>query len=51
MPLTTYERNKTHIYKWRAKNLDRVRALNRRCQAKYVTWKEAKQTFLAILRD
>lgn len=51
MPHTTYEQNKAHIYKWRAKNLARVRTLNRKYQAKYVTWKEAKEMFLAILRD
>lgn len=47
----TYEQNKSHIYKWRLSNGDRMRAINRKSKAKYDSWQKVKRQFLAILRD
>ena len=46
---TTYAKNKSHIYAWREKNIDAVRALNRKSTAKYYAWKRIQKEFLNIL--
>jgi hypothetical protein len=48
---TTYTKNKVHIYAWRQKNIDAVRAANRKSTHKYNAWKKIQKEFLNILLD
>ena len=47
----SYAQNKSHIYKWRLSNGDRMRAINRKSKAKSDNWLKVKRQFLAILID
>jgi len=47
----TYAQNKQHIYKWRQSNLDKVRDINRKSNARYVAWKKIQMVFLSILLE
>lgn len=49
MPSPTYEQNKEFIYKWRTKNADRVREINRQAKKKIDTWKKIQKVYLGIL--
>lgn len=49
--MPTYAQNKLHIYKWRAKNIDRSREINRKSKAKADNWTKVKHIYLAILRE
>ena len=51
MPSPSYETNKIHIYKYKETHLDRVRAINRKSQKKYESWKKIQKEFLRILLD
>lgn len=47
--MPTYEKNKAHIYKWRDKNPEHNRTVNRIAQTKFRTWKNIQMIYLAIL--
>lgn len=47
----TYAQNKVHAMRWRARNYEKVKAINRKSKAKADGWKQARKLFLAILRD
>ena len=46
---TTYAKNKAHIYAWRLKNADAMRAVNRKSTHKHYVWKKIQKDFLNIL--
>jgi hypothetical protein len=46
---TSYAKNKIHIQKWREKNPEKNREINRKNQLKYDRWKKVKMDFLRIL--
>ena len=48
---TTYEKNKKHIYAWRAKNIETLRELNRNSGRKLRSWRKVQREFLNILLD
>lgn len=47
----SYKQNKVHIYKYREKNLDKVRSINLKAWHKYSAWKKVQKEFLNILLD
>lgn len=47
--MAPYIVNKTHIYKWREKNIDRNRAINRKSKQKQDSWKKIRKEFFLIL--
>lgn len=49
MPSPTYQQNKAHIYKWRAKNAERNREIVRTSKQRYDAWKKISKVFLFIL--
>jgi uncharacterized protein involved in tolerance to divalent cations len=47
--MATYEKNKKNIYKWREKNIEHNREVNKLAKRRYDIWKKIQKTFLAIL--
>lgn len=45
----SYKQNKVHIYAWRENNQEKYKALNRKHQEKFQTWKKIQKEFLRIL--
>jgi hypothetical protein len=45
----SYKQNKMHIYKWREKNNERLKEINRMSKRKYNLWNREKLKFLQIL--
>ena len=45
----TYKQNKTHIYKYRENNYERVLNINKKYKQKYDAWKKIQKVFLRIL--
>ena len=48
MPLS-YDKNKIHIQKWKEKNYERYKELDRKHHRKTYQWKKIKTEFLLIL--
>lgn len=46
-----YTLNKNHILKWREKNIDKWRELNKIQARRFYTWKKIKTEFFNILID
>ena len=49
MPSPTYAQNKVHIYKWKAKNVERNRELNCLAKQRFDCWKKIQKIYLNIL--
>jgi hypothetical protein len=47
--MPSYAQNKEHIYKWREKNAQRNREINKFSKRKFDAWKKEKLIFLKIL--
>lgn len=47
--MTSYTKNKVHIYRWREHNIEHNRIINRNAQTKFRIWKNIQKVYLAIL--
>lgn len=47
--MATYQNNKKNIYKWRAKNAEHNREVNRLAKRRHDNWKKIQKVFLGIL--
>jgi uncharacterized protein involved in tolerance to divalent cations len=47
--MATYEKNKKNIYKWREKNIEHNREINKLSKRRHDLWKKIQKTFLGIL--
>ena len=49
MPSPTYQQNKEFIYRWREKNAERNREINKQAKRKIDLWKKVQKVYLGIL--
>ena len=47
----TYKQNKTHIYKYREKNIDKVREMQKLYKRRKDAWLKVQKEFFNILAD
>jgi hypothetical protein len=45
----SYAVNKESIYRWRERNVDKNRAVNRKAQRRFVEWRKISKIFFNIL--
>ena len=51
MPSPTYKQNKTHIYKWREKNIEKLREINKKSKQRYDMFKKEQKRLFCILLE
>lgn len=51
MPSPTYKQNKTHIYNWQRKNIERTRELKKITKRRYDMFKKEQKRLFSILLE